>query len=117
MAKQINKKSNNHRFSVGGNGARGKAVQEKYNKMRGETGHLEFLEMLLSENLGLKFAIKGITKAEMQLKTWIRFGHKYAITASMLRKYSGVDLNTCKRVIQTDTANEQLCKCKIITRR
>jgi hypothetical protein len=56
--------------------------------------------MLLSENLGLKFDTKGQTKAELQIKTWMRFGHSKVITASELRKYSIVDLKTCKRVIE-----------------
>ncbi len=98
MSNKKKTKTVDHRFMVGGNGERGKAVKAKFSEMRGKTLHLDFLEMLLSENLGLKFAVKGITKAEMQIKTWLRFGHKKHITASELRKYSSVDLNTCKKV-------------------
>lgn len=110
MAKQnknnSKKESIDYRFSVGGKGERGKAIKAKYAEMRGQTGHLEFLEMLLSENLGLKFAVKGKTKAEMKIKTWIRFGHTKHITASELRKYVGVDLNTCKKV--TEAYSEEI---------
>ena len=100
------KKPVDYRFSVGGSGERGKAVKAKYAEMRGDTGHLEFLEMLLSENLGLKFDTKGRTKAELKIKSWIRLGHKKHITASELRKHTKVDLNTCKQV--TEAYSEEI---------
>lgn len=61
--------------------------------------HDDFQNFLLDALEVLETTAKGETKAELQLKKFLVFGHDKAITAYEMRLFCGVNSNTCKAVI------------------
>lgn len=75
-------------------------VKEMLDSVKAEGQSYDELLTFLVNSLDFRTEVKGITKAEIQVKKWLAFGHDKPITATELRQFTSVNLNTCKEVIE-----------------
>ena len=68
-------------------------------KVKKELNYDELFTLLLDSLDILERTAKGEIKAELQIKKFLIYGHDTDITPSLIRKWTGVNLNLCKRAI------------------
>lgn len=77
----------------------GVSVDSKGRESEKFVAHNDFQNFLIDALEVLEQTARGETKAALQLKKFLVFGHDRPVTPSELRLFCGVNLNTCKVVI------------------
>jgi len=77
----------------------GVEFDDKGNEKTTYVEHNDFQNFMLDCLSILEETATGKTKAEIHLKKMLIYGHDRSITASELRVYTGVNLNTCKELL------------------